>query len=57
VHPEEIGKSIDELASGGRGLRIYRGGQPIGFWEAGAKSLQSGDILVEVIPCEACEAD
>ncbi|ENY80646.1 MULTISPECIES: potassium channel family protein [Sphingopyxis] len=57
VRPEEIGKSIDELASGGRGLRIYRGGQPIGFWEAGAKSLQSGDILVEVIPCEACEAD
>ena len=56
VRPEEIGKSIDELASGGRGLRIYRGGQPIGFWEAGAKSLQSGDILVEVIPCEACEA-
>ena len=50
VRPEEIGKSIDELASGG-------GGQPIGFWEAGAKSLQSGDILVEVIPCEACEAD
>ncbi len=57
VRPEEIGKSIDELASGGRGLRIYRGGQPIGFWEAGAKSLQNGDILVEVIPCEACEAD
>ncbi len=57
VRPEEIGKSIDELASGGRGLRIYRGGQPIGFWEAGAKALQSGDILVEVIPCEACEAD
>jgi voltage-gated potassium channel len=57
VRPEEIGKSIDELASGGRGLRIYRGGQPIGFWEAGAKSLQSGDILVEVIPCETCEAD
>ena len=57
VQPEEIGKSIDELASGGRGLRVYRGGQPIGFWEPGAKSLQSGDILVEVIPCEACEAD
>ncbi|MGN6595959.1 potassium channel family protein [Sphingopyxis terrae] len=57
VHPEEIGKSIDELASGGRGLRVYRSGQPIGFWEPGAKSLQSGDILVEVIPCEACEAD
>lgn len=57
VQPGEIGKSIDDLATGGRGLRLYRGGRPIGFWEAAAKRLEPGDIVVEVIPSEACEAD
>lgn len=53
VHPEEVGKSLDQLASGGRGLRIYRGGRPYGFWEAEAQNLKLGDFVVEVIPCEA----
>ncbi|SNS80574.1 potassium channel family protein [Sphingopyxis indica] len=53
VHPEEVGKSLDALASGGRGLRIYRGGRPYGFWEAEAQNLKLGDLVVEVIPCEA----
>ncbi|NIJ35771.1 voltage-gated potassium channel [Sphingopyxis panaciterrae] len=57
VSGEEVGHSLDELASGGRGLRIYRGGKPHGFWEAEAKSLQHGDLVVEVINCELCEAD
>mgnify|MGYP000715224024 CR=1 FL=1 len=30
--------------------RIYRGGQPVGFWEKGARSLMPGDMIVEVIP-------
>ncbi len=53
VHPEEVGKGLDQLASGGRGLRIYRRGQPYGFWEAEAQALEPGDLVVEVIPCEA----
>jgi len=57
VLPQEIGKSLDELASGGRGLRVYRGGEPYGFWEAQARSLEAGDIVVEIMPTEASECD
>lgn len=56
VLPEEIGRSLDELASGGRGLRVYRGGDAIGFWEAGARALQAGDIIVEILPTVIAEA-
>ena len=52
----EIGRSIDQLASEGRGLRIYRGGKPFGFWEPEAQSLAAGDLIVEVVRCEECEA-
>ena len=48
IMAEEVGCSIDNLASGGRGLRIYRGGKPIGFWEEGAKKLAPGDTIVEI---------
>jgi voltage-gated potassium channel len=57
VSPEEVGKSLDELASGGRGLRVYRDGQARGFWEPEARLLQSGDIVVEIQPTEASECD
>lgn len=57
VSGEEIGGSLDRLASGGRGLRIYRGGKPYGFWEAETDKLQAGDTIIEVINCETCEAD
>ena len=56
VAATEIGRSIDQLASEGRGLRIYRGGKPFGFWEPEAQSLAPGDMIVEVIRCEECEA-
>ena len=49
VAPEELGKSIEELQSGGRGMRIYRGDQVFGFWEDGCKSLQAGDTVVEIV--------
>ena len=52
VLPEEIGKPLGELASGGRGLRIYRHGSACGFWEHEAKCLQAGDIVVEILPSE-----
>jgi voltage-gated potassium channel len=57
VLPEEIGKSIDELASGGRGLRVYRGGEPYGFWESQARSLEAGDTIVEIMPTDASECN
>jgi voltage-gated potassium channel len=48
VLPAEIGKSLDHLASGGRGLRVYRDGRPHGFWENEAKALREGDIVLEI---------
>ena len=56
VAAEEVGRSIDQLASEGRGLRIYRAGKPYGFWEPEAQRLAHGDQIVEVVRCEECEA-
>ncbi len=56
VAAEEVGRSIDQLASEGRGLRIYRAGKPYGFWEPEAQQLEHGDQIVEVVRCEECEA-
>lgn len=50
VKEEEIGRSIDNLATGGRGMRIYRNGQSYGFWEPESQQLQAGDTVIEVIP-------
>ena len=49
VASDEIGRPLSAIASG-MGLRIYRGERPIGFWEADAQSLQSGDQIVEIVP-------
>lgn len=49
VTPEEIGRPLSDLASGGRGLRIYRGGRAFGYWEDAANALQAGDTVVEVV--------
>ena len=56
VMPEEIGRPLSDLASGGRGLRIYRNGTARGFWEPETDSLQTGDVIVEILPSgEAAE--
>lgn len=52
VEKAECGTSIAELQSGGRGLRIYRNGRAIGFWEEECKNLQPGDVIVEIVPTE-----
>ena len=57
VLPEEIGRPLSDLATGGRGLRIYRNGGACGFWEAEAGALQAGDIVVEIRPTELTDAD
>ena len=58
VLPEEVGKPIHPLATGGMGLRIYRGtGEAIGFWEPAAQRLEAGDIVVEILPTVTCDAE
>lgn len=52
ITEEECGCAISELASGGRGLRVYRGGKVLGFWEDECQNLQPGDIVVEIVPTE-----
>ena len=55
VGPEECGRSITELASGGQGLRVYRNGRAIGFWEEECQTLQPGDVVVEIVPTTGSE--
>lgn len=50
VDEDECGKPITELKTGGRGLRVYRNGRAIGYWEEECASLQKGDIVVEIVP-------
>lgn len=56
VDAAEIGKPLSELATGGMGLRIYRGGIAHGFWEPAAHALQPGDVVVEIVPTGVSEA-
>lgn len=46
----EHGIPLAELKTGGRGLRVYRGGKALGFWEEECQILQEGDVLVEIVP-------
>lgn len=50
VTAEECGCSLGELRSGGRGLRVYRDGKAIGFWEDDCQTLREGDVIVEIVP-------
>jgi voltage-gated potassium channel len=50
IGPDECNCSIDNLKSGGQGLRVYRNGRAIGFWEDECKTLQPGDVVVEIVP-------
>lgn len=56
VMPEEVGKPLSQLASGGKGMRIYRNDQAIGFWEEAANSLEIGDRIIEITPTCAEES-
>jgi voltage-gated potassium channel len=49
VTEEEVGKPLASISTG-LGHRIYRGDQAFGFWEAEARSLELGDLIVEVVP-------
>ena len=52
VTQEECGFSIHDLKTGGRGLRVYRDGNALGFWEQECENLRPGDIVVEIVPTE-----
>jgi len=56
VTEAECGKPITALQSGGTGLRVYRKGRAIGFWEDECRTLQPGDVVVEIVPTAASEA-
>lgn len=56
VRPEEVGRSLNALASGGKGLRIYRAGKSYGYWEAASERLEPGDTVVEILPTDAGKA-
>ena len=56
VEDDECGCSLADLSTGGRGLRIYRNGRAIGFWEEECKNLQKGDVIVEIVPTEGHDA-
>jgi voltage-gated potassium channel len=55
VSAAECGKSLADLNSGGKGLRVYRDGRPIGFWEDECQLLQPGDVVVEIVPTSPSE--
>ena len=48
VAANEIGHPLSQIRTG-LGLRVYRGEQSIGFWEAAAQTLEGGDVIVEVV--------
>jgi voltage-gated potassium channel len=50
VSAEECGGPLANLKSGGRGLRVYRNGRAIGFWEDECQTLKEGDVIVEILP-------
>ena len=49
VTAAEIGKPLSAISTG-LGVRIYRDGEPYGFFEEQAKALQPEDVIVEIVP-------
>ncbi len=49
VAATEIGQPLHAVTPG-LAVRIYRAGKPVGYWEAGAKALQAGDTIIEIVP-------
>ncbi len=48
----ELGLPLSAVKTG-LGVRIYREGRPLGFWEPGVEVLLAGDMIVEIVPGEA----
>ena len=56
VEPNEVGASLRDITSG-LGVRIYRDGKPLGFWEMEVQELRADDKIIEIVPCVATEAE
>ena len=55
ARPEEYGKPLAAIATG-LGVRVYRDGKPIGFWERECEALRAGDLIIEIVPSIEKEA-
>lgn len=44
----EIGRALRSVGPG-LGVRIVRNGEPIGFWEEAAESIEDGDSIIEIV--------
>ena len=47
--PEEVGQSMRDLDCG-LVVRLYRGGEPVGFWESGRNVIERDDLLLIIQP-------
>ncbi len=56
ARPEEYGKPLAAIETG-LGVRIYRDGKPIGFWEGGCEAIAPGDRIIEIIASVQNESD
>lgn len=45
---DEIGHDLNAMPDGSKGLRIYRQGREIGFWEPEAARIEAGDVIVTI---------
>jgi voltage-gated potassium channel len=50
--PEEVGKSMREVQNG-LVVRLYRDGEPVGFWETDRNLIQRNDLLLVIEPAQA----
>jgi len=51
VSAAEVGKPMSAIAPG-LAVRLYREGKAISYWEDGARALQAGDVVIEIVPGE-----
>ena len=50
--PEDVGRPLRELSTG-LGVRLFRGGACIGFFDPEAERVEPGDRIVEIVPGNA----
>lgn len=50
IDDDEVGLAMKDVVNEGLGVRIYRDNNMYGFWEEEAKTLEAGDIIVEIMP-------
>ena len=44
----DVGRSLRSIGPG-LGVRLLRQGQPIGFWEKDAETIEAGDLIIEIV--------